>query len=128
MGEKLDRRSRKLLETFRECQYSDIIGVGNILGVNDNQEFDDYLTDIVIKFQELNRATQKGMLKMIQDVAKANKEMTSNPNLIKKLSPEELTELQEKKDELKAAKSTTARTPVKPGESHLMNTLRGMEE
>lgn len=128
MGEKLSRRSKKLLETFRECDFSDILGVGNILGVNDNQEFDDYLTDIVIKFQELNRATQKGMLKMVQDVAKANKEMTSNPDLIKKMTPEELAELQTKKDEIKATESSTARVPVKPGESHLMNTLRGIEK
>ena len=79
---KLDRYSKQLLETFRGCQYTDILGFGNILEVNDNQDFDDYLTEIIINFQNQSRSKRKALLKLAKDVAAANKGMAANPKLI----------------------------------------------
>lgn len=85
MSDKLDRNSRKLIELFRNCQYTDIIGVGNILGVQEQDEFDDYLTEIIIQYRQIERSKQKALLKLVKDIAKANKEMTADPKLIENL-------------------------------------------
>lgn len=78
MRDKLDRYSRQLLETFRKCQYTDILGIGNILGIDDNQDFDDYITDIIIAYQREPRSKRKALLKLVKDVAAANEEMAEN--------------------------------------------------
>ena len=122
MGEKLNRRSKKLLLAFRECQFSDILGVGNILGVDDNQEFDDYLTAIIVRFQEMNNAQQKAMLKMVQDVVKENKVLGPDPELREKLlNPEKTAELAEQLNE-----SVKEATEEKVSNSSTFSTLRGM--
>ena len=82
MSDKLDRNSRKLIELFRNCQYTDIIGIGNILGVQEQDEFDDYLTEIIIQYRQIERSKQKALLKLVKDITKANKEMVADPKLI----------------------------------------------
>ena len=49
----LDKYSVGLLENFRELQYTDIIGIGNILGVKEEDNFDDYITAIIGVYMEM---------------------------------------------------------------------------
>lgn len=86
----LDKYSVGLLENFRELQYTDIIGIGNILGVKEEDNFDDYITAIIGVYMEMPKSKRKAILKLTKDIAKANKEMMADPNFYK-VPPEELT-------------------------------------
>lgn len=89
MSEKLDRYSTKLLEHMRNFQLTDMIAIGNIVGAEEKEDFDDFLTDVIIKFQELPRNKRKELVKLAKQVSKANDEMTADPNF-KPIAPEEL--------------------------------------
>jgi hypothetical protein len=89
MSEKLDRYSTKLLEHMRNFQLTDMIAVGNIVGAEEKEDFDDFLTDVIIKFQELPRNKRKELVKLAKQVSKANDEMTADPNFTP-IAPEEL--------------------------------------
>lgn len=87
--DQLDSLSVKLLESFRELQYTDIIGFGNILGVKEEDEFDDYLTSIVIAYMKQPKSKRKALLKLSKKLVQANKEMKADPNFYK-VPPQEL--------------------------------------
>ena len=89
MSEKLDRYSIKLLEHMRNFQLTDMIAIGNIVGAEEKEDFDDFLTDVIIKFQELPRNKRKELVKLAKQVSKANDEMTADPNFTP-IAPEEL--------------------------------------
>lgn len=89
MSEKLDKYSVKLLEHMRNFQLSDMIAVGNIVGAEEKEDFDDFLTDVIIKFQELPRNKRKELVKLAKKVSKANDEMVADPNF-NPIAPEEL--------------------------------------
>lgn len=89
MSEKLDKYSVKLLEHMRNFQLSDMIAVGNIVGAEEKEDFDDFLTDVIIKFQELPRNKRKELVKLAKKVSKANDEMVADPNF-SPIAPEEL--------------------------------------
>ena len=86
---KLDKYSIKLLENFRGLQYTDIIGIGNILSVKEEDDFDDYLTAIIGAYMEIPKSKKKALLKLTKDLIKANKEMMADPEFCK-VPPEEL--------------------------------------
>lgn len=87
--DQLDSLSVKLLESFRELQYTDIIGFGNILGVKEENEFDDYLTSIIIAYMKQPKSKRKALLKLSKKLVQANKEMKADPNFYK-VPPQEL--------------------------------------
>ena len=88
-GASLDKYSEELLKNFRGCQYTDIIGIGNIIGVKEEDDFDDYLTSIISVYMEMPKSKKKAILKLSKDLVKANKEMMADPNFYK-VPPEEL--------------------------------------
>lgn len=108
MSDKLDRYSVKLLEHMRNFQLTDIVALGNIVGAEEKEDFDDFITDIIVKFQEMPRAKRKGLVKLAKDVSKANDEMTADPNW-SPMPPEELAkqmvETCKKAEEIKVEKS-----------------------
>ena len=85
----LDKYSEQLLTNFRGLQYTDIIGIGNILGIKEEDDFDDYITAIVGTYMEMPKSKRKAILKLTKDLVKANTEMKADPNFYKVL-PEEL--------------------------------------
>lgn len=89
MSEKLDKYSVKLLEHMRNFQLSDMIAIGNIVGAEEKEDFDDFLTDVIVKFQELPRNKRKALVKLAKQVDKANDEMVADPNF-SPIAPEEL--------------------------------------
>lgn len=108
MSEKLDKYSVKLLEHMRNFQLSDMIAVGNIVGAEEKEDFDDFLTDVIIKFQELPRNKRKELVKLAKKVSKANDEMVADPNF-SPIAPEELAkqmvETCKKAEEIKVTRS-----------------------
>lgn len=87
--DQLDSLSIKLLENFRELQYTDIIGFGNILSVKEEDDFDDYLTSIIVAYMKQPKSKRKALLKLSKQLVQANKEMKADPNFYK-VPPEEL--------------------------------------
>ena len=85
----LDKYSEQLLANFRGLQYTDIIGIGNILGIKEEDNFDDYITAIVGTYMEMPKSKRKAILKLTKDLVKANTEMKADPNFYK-VPPEEL--------------------------------------
>ena len=85
----LDKYSEQLLTSFRGLQYTDIIGIGNILGIKEEDDFDDYITAIVGTYMEMPKSKRKAILKLTKDLVKANTEMKADPNFYK-VPPEEL--------------------------------------
>ena len=85
----LDKYSEQLLTNFRGLQYTDIIGIGNILGIKEEDDFDDYITAIVGTYMEMPKSKRKAILKLTKDLVKANTEMKADPNF-DKVPPEEL--------------------------------------
>lgn len=85
----LDKYSEQLLTNFRGLQYTDIIGIGNILGIKEEDDFDDYITAIVGTYMEMPKSKRKAILKLTKDLVKANMEMKADPNFYK-VPPEEL--------------------------------------
>ena len=87
--DQLDSLSIKLLENFRSLQYTDIIGFGNILSVKEEDDFDDYLTSIIVAYMKQPKSKRKALLKLSKQLVQANKEMKADPNFYK-VPPEEL--------------------------------------
>lgn len=85
----LDKYSEQLLANFRGLQYTDIIGIGNILGIKEEDDFDDYITAIIGTYMEMPKSKRKAILKLTKDLVKANTEMKADPNFYK-VPPEEL--------------------------------------
>ena len=85
----LDKYSEQLLTNFRGLQYTDIIGIGNILGIKEEDDFDDYITAIVGTYMEMPKSKRKAILKLTKDLVKANTEMKADPNFYK-VPPKEL--------------------------------------
>lgn len=70
--------SEKLLEYFQSLQFTDIIGFGRILDVEEEDDFNDFITNIIIAFSNENRKKRKALLKLAKDVSVANKNMAKN--------------------------------------------------
>lgn len=85
----LDKYSEQLLINFRGLQYTDIIGIGNIIGVKEEDNFDDYITSIIGTYMEMPKSKRKALLKLSKDLVKANTEMKADPDFYK-VPPEEL--------------------------------------
>ena len=62
----------KLLKFFQKFEFTDLIAFGNILGVEEVDPFEDYVTNICDAFQKQSRIKRKQLLKLARDVAGAN--------------------------------------------------------
>lgn len=63
---------KRLLENFKSFQLTDILGVGNIVGAEEQDSFENYITEILIKFNELPRKERRELLELTNDIAKFN--------------------------------------------------------
>lgn len=66
---------KKLIEYFTQMEVLDIIGFGNILGVEEVDNFEDYVTNICEAFCKEGRLKRRQLLKLAKDVSKANKKL-----------------------------------------------------
>lgn len=88
----LKTNSLKLLELFHDLSYLDLLGIGYLLKVKEQEDFDDYLTQIIIAFEDLSEEEQNKIVELTENVAAANKdkeaeeiEECSKPSIISKI-------------------------------------------
>lgn len=79
--EQLDKYCIQLIEYFQNCQFTDIIGVGRILEVEEQEDFDEYLVNIVVAFSNAPRRRRKDILKLLKKITLANKDMIAKSEL-----------------------------------------------
>ena len=63
---------KKLIEYFKNFQLTDLLGFGNILGVKENNNFEEYVTDIILAFLQQDRKKRKALLKLAKDINNNN--------------------------------------------------------
>lgn len=71
----IEKQMKDLIEYFKEFQITDLLGFGNILGVEEEDDFADYCTNILVKFSEENRSKRRQLLKLAKDIVVANRSM-----------------------------------------------------
>lgn len=70
---------KKLIECFLGFSVLDLIGFGKILGVEENgQEFEDFVTEIVVEFSKQNRFQRSKLLKLAKKIKKDNSRHSEN--------------------------------------------------
>lgn len=65
---------KKLIRYFKDFQLVDLIGFARIVGAVEKEDFEDYVVDIVVKFNELPRKDKKNLLKIAKQVSENNRE------------------------------------------------------
>lgn len=85
-GNNIEKQANQLLDYFKKFDVTDLIGFGEILGVEEKDNFVDYVTDIVSAFWQENRIKRRQLLKLAKDIAVANQYMV--PDKDKKLEIE----------------------------------------
>lgn len=66
---------QRLVKLFTQMEFLDIIGFGNILGVEEIDPFEDYVTAICEAFSKQPRIKRRQLLKLAKDIVKANKKL-----------------------------------------------------
>ena len=74
-------RSEKLLEYIKEFQFKDLIGIGNLLGAEEKDDFQEYVTEILVKYNDQNRKYRKEILKLAQQIVLANRDLAAGGKL-----------------------------------------------
>ena len=69
---------KKLIEYFKNFQLTDLLGFGNILGIKEENNFENYVTNIVVAFSEQNRKKKRSLLKLAKDISEANIDFDKN--------------------------------------------------
>lgn len=69
------KRTEKILEYFKKFNFMDLIAFGTILEVEQVNDIEEYVTNILVAFNEKDKAARKELIKLARDVALANKDM-----------------------------------------------------
>lgn len=69
------KRTEKILEYFKKFNFMDLIAFGTILEVEQVNDIEEYVTNILVAFNEKDRAARRELIKLARDVALANKDM-----------------------------------------------------
>lgn len=70
--ENQDKQIKRLLEYFKNFQFTDLLGFANILQVQEQDNFIDFVTDICDAFSKQPKGKRKELLKLAKDVSQAN--------------------------------------------------------
>lgn len=66
---------KKLIKYITNFQLSDLLGFARIVGANqETEDFEDFVTEVVIKFLELPKKDRKNLLKIAKQVSENNLE------------------------------------------------------
>lgn len=77
----LEKQCNQLLEYFKEFQYTDLLGFGRILDAKEEDNFDDYVTNILVHFISESRLKRKQLLKLAKDIVVANHHMVAQKEI-----------------------------------------------
>lgn len=65
---------KKLIEYIKDFQLVDLFGFARIVGVQEQEDFEDYVTEVVMKYLELPRKDRRNLLKIAKQVSENNRE------------------------------------------------------
>jgi len=65
---------KKLIEYIKNFQLSDLLGFARIVGAEETEDFEDFVTEVVVKFLEMPRKDRKNLLKLAKQVSENNLE------------------------------------------------------
>lgn len=71
---------KKIIKYFENFQLIDLLGFGNILGVKENDNFEEYVTEIILAFLQQDRKKRKALLKLAKDISENNINFDRNEN------------------------------------------------
>ena len=63
---------KKLLNYLANFQLSDLIGFARILDLPEQDDFQEFLTDIIYEFGNRNRKERKNLLRLARDISENN--------------------------------------------------------
>lgn len=64
---------KKLIEYIRDFKLIDLLGFANILGVEEEENFEEFCSNIVLAFTKQRRKMRKELLKLAKDISTENK-------------------------------------------------------
>ena len=70
-----EKMVKELLELFTQMDFTDILGFGRILKVEEQENFTDFISEICCAFVEQPRIKRKQLMKLAKDVVGANKDL-----------------------------------------------------
>ena len=71
------KRTKEFLNLFKDLQFSDIIGLANILQVPEKEDFEEFVIDLMEAFNSQNRDMRRKILQFAKDIVKDNKVLVS---------------------------------------------------
>lgn len=66
------KQAEKLLSYIKDFEVTDLVGFGEILGVQEEEDFIEYVTKITEAFLRENRIRRRQLLKLAKDIQVAN--------------------------------------------------------
>jgi hypothetical protein len=64
-----------------DFQLTDLVGFARLLGVKENDNFEDFMVEILDSYNQQEKKQQRLLLSMARDVATANKELKQKDKL-----------------------------------------------
>lgn len=65
---------KKLIRYIKNFQISDLLGFARIVGAEETEDFEDFVTEVIVKFLEMPRKDRKNLLKLAKQVSENNLE------------------------------------------------------
>lgn len=65
---------KKLIGYIKNFQLSDLLGFARIVGAEETEDFEDFVTEVVMKFLKMPRKDRKNLLKLAKQVSENNLE------------------------------------------------------
>lgn len=69
-----DRQIKRLLKYFESFQFTDLLGFAKILEVEEQEDFVEFIVNIVDSFQQQDKKKRKELIKLAKDVSEFNLE------------------------------------------------------
>ena len=67
-----DRQIKRLLKYFESFQFTDLLGFAKILEVEEQEDFVEFIVNIVDSFQQQDKKKRKELIKLAKDVSEFN--------------------------------------------------------
>lgn len=65
---------KKLIEYIKDFQLVDLFGFARIVGAQEQENFEDYVVEVVMKYLKLPRKDRKNLLKIAKQISENNRE------------------------------------------------------
>ena len=62
------KQIEKLLDCFKEMNFVEILGFGRLVGIEEKDEFEEYMQDLCVAYSEQPRTERRRLLKLAKQV------------------------------------------------------------